>query len=134
MPKTTYPHTQKKMELRSKAIAANLVEVPHLEAPLVRLDAMTVELKDLTVQQASLTAAKQEVSKRIAELFQAARKLLTFLDVAVKEHYGNRSEKLAEFGLQPFRSAPRVRLVGPDGVPLRRKRAKTEPPASATNP
>lgn len=133
MPKTTYPITQKRMELRSKALAANTEEIPHLEAPRVRLEAMSAELKDLTAQQASLTAAKQDVSKRIAELVQAARKLLTFLDVGVKEHYGNRAEKLVEFGLLPFRSQPRVRLVGPDGQPLKRKPRKAEPPAPSTN-
>lgn len=135
MSKTTYPITQKKMELRSKALAANTEEIPHLEAPRVRLEAMSAELKDLTAQQASLTAAKQDVSKRIAELVQAARKLLTFLDVGVKEHYGNRAEKLVEFGLLPFRSQPRVRLVGPDGQPVKRKPRKAgEPPALSTNP
>lgn len=134
MPKTTYPITQKRMELRSKALAANSVEIPHLEAPRGRLEVMSAELKDLTAQQASLTAAKQDVSKRIAELVQAARKLLTFLDVGVKEHYGNRAEKLVEFGLLPFRSQPRVRLVGPDGQPLKRKPRKAEPPALSTNP
>jgi hypothetical protein len=134
MPKTTYPITQKRMELRSKALATNTEEIPHLQAPRVRLEAMSAELKDLTAQQASLTAAKQDVSKRIAELVQAARKLLTFLDVGVKEHYGNRAEKLVEFGLLPFRSQPRVRLVGPDGQPLKRKSHKAEPPALSTNP
>ena len=95
---------------------------------------MNAELKDLTAEQASLTAGKQEVSKRIADLVQAARKLLTFVDVVVKEHYGNRAEKLVEFGVQPFRSQPRNRLVGPDGQPVKRKSAKTAPPANAANP
>jgi hypothetical protein len=37
-------------------------------------------------------------------------------------------------GVQPFRSAPRVRLIGPDGLPVKRQRAKTEPQAPSTNP
>jgi hypothetical protein len=134
MPNTTHAETQKKMELRGKALAANSEELPHLEMPRTRLDGLTSELKDLTAQQASLTAGKQEVSKRLSGLVQAAQKLLTFLDTGVKEHYGNRAEKLVEFGIQPFRSAPRVRLIGPDGLPVKRQRAKTEPQAPSTNP
>jgi len=80
------------------------------------------ELKDLTAQQASLTAAKQEVSKRLGALNDAGQKLLTFMDVGVRQHYGTRSEKLVEFGQQPFRSQPRLRLVGEDGKPLVKRR------------
>jgi hypothetical protein len=44
---------------------------------------------------------------------------------------GNQSEKLVEFGVKPFRSAPRVRLVGPDGQPVKKKPIQPEPPAQA---
>lgn len=126
----TSAETQKKLELRSKALTANIEEVPHFKDPLIRLDALLVLLKDLTAQQASLTASKQEVSKRLAELLNEGQKLLTFIDVGVRQHYGNRSEKLVEFGLQPFRSQPRLRLVGEDGKPLKKKGApQQEPPA-----
>jgi hypothetical protein len=58
-------------------------------------------LKELAALQASLAAAKQEASKRIAELMSEGQKLMAFLDSGIKQHYGNRSEKLVEFGLQP---------------------------------
>ena len=134
MANTTHADTRKKIDLRNKALAANSQELPFLEQHRVRLDAINTELKDLSAEQATLTAGKQEVSKRIADLVQAARKLLTFVDVGVKEHYGNRAEKLVEFGVQPFRSQPRIRLVGPDGQPVKRKRPKTESPADSANP
>jgi len=130
MPYQTYAVTRKKLELRSKALAANIEQIPHLEAPLARLDVLLALLKDLTAQQASLTASRQEVSKQIAELNDEAQKLMTFLDVGVKQHYGNRSEKLVEFGQQPFRSKPRIRRVGPDGKPLKRNAAHAEEPAT----
>ncbi len=131
MPYQTYAVTQKKLELRSKSLAANIEELPHLEAPLARLDALLALLKNLTAQQASLTAARQEVSKQIAERTDEAQKLMTFLDVGVKQHYGNRSEKLVEFGQQPFRSKPRIRRVGPDGKPLKRTTVDAETPATS---
>lgn len=124
----TYPVIQKRLELRSKALAANRAELSHLEGTLVKIDGVLVELKDLTAQQASLSAAKQEVSKRIAERMREGEALMAFVDTGVRQHYGNRSEKLVEFGLQPFRPQPRIRLVGPDGETVKRSSGKAEPP------
>ena len=88
------------------------------------------ELKDLTAQQASLTASKQEITKRLATLKAESLKLLTFVDSGVRQHYGNRSEKLVELGQQPFRSQPRIRVVGPDGKPLAKPNpTPPDPPA-----
>jgi len=129
----TYAVIQKSLDLRSKALAANSVELPQLEISRGKLDGLLGEVKDLTAQQASLTASKQEVSKRLAELMRDGEILRGFLDAGVKEHYGNRSEKLVEFGLQPFRPQPRIRLVGPDGKPLKRSTVKAEPPAPPEN-
>src|SRR6185436_15667213 len=125
----TYAESQTKMELRSKAVAANTVDFPNLEPMRLRLDEVRVEVGSLTVEQASLTARKQDVSKRLAELIQEGNKLVAFLDVCVKQRYGNRAEKLVEFGLQPFRSRPRLVLVGPDGKRLKPKPTDEEPPA-----
>ena len=130
MPYQRYPLIQQKMERRSKALSANIEETPHLMRPLAKLDALLALLKELTAEQARLTAARQEVSKRIAEIMDEARMLMTFVDLGVKQHYGNRSEKLIEYDLQPFRSKPRIRRVGPDGKPLKGKAAEAE--ATAT--
>jgi hypothetical protein len=86
-------------------------------------------VKDLTAQQASLSAAKQEVSKRFAKRMREGESLMAFVDAGVRQHYGNRSEKLVGFGLPPFRPQPRLRLVGPAGEPLKRGSGKAEPPA-----
>ena len=121
---------QKKLELRTKALAANSAELSHLEVPRQQAVAVLTELKDLTAQQASLTAAKQEVSKRLGALNDEGQRLLTFMDVGVRQHYGTRSEKLVEFGQQPFRSQPRIRRVSEDGKPLvKQRRTQPEPPA-----
>jgi len=128
----TYPITLKRMELRNKALAANSADLPQLELTRVRLDSMTTEMKDLTAQQASQAAGKQDTSKRIAALVRESRKMLTVVDTVIKQHYGNQSEKLVEFGVKPFRSAPRIRLVGPYGQPVKKKTIQSEPPAQAT--
>ena len=129
MPGKTYPVIQKKLELKSKALEANREELAYLEVPRGKINEVLGDVKDLTVQQASLTAAKQDVSKRLAERMREGETLMAFVDAGVRQHYGNRSEKLAEFGLQPFRPQPRIRLVGPDGKTVKRSSVKAEPAA-----
>jgi hypothetical protein len=124
-----YPVIQKNLELRKKAVEANRQELPHLEESLVKIDGVLSDAKNLTAEQASLTAAKQKVSKRLAERMREGESVMAFVDTCVRQHYGNRSEKLVEFGLQPFRPQPRIRLVGLDGEPVKRRSKKAEPPA-----
>ena len=120
---------QKELELRRKALEVNLAELPQLEVPLRKIDVVLTEMKGLSAQQASLTASKQEVTKRLQELNRKGQRLLTFVDAGVREHYGTRSEKLVEFGQQPFRSQPRLKLVGEDGKPLVKRKKPADAPA-----
>ena len=127
----TYAEMQKRLKLRSKALAANIDEVAHLEVPLKQLDSVLEQVEVLTTQQADLTASKQEVSKQIAELLRQGLFLVTFLDAGLRQHFGNRAEKLVAFGLQPFRSQPRIREVDADGNPVKKPRSK-KPKAPAS--
>jgi len=124
-----YAESRKKMELRNKAVAANVAELPFLEPKRSRLNEVVGELGDLTAEQANLAAKKQDVSKRIADLAREGNALVNVLDVTLRQHYGNRAEKLAEFGLQPFRSRPRIVRVGPDGKRLKPTKTDKEMPA-----
>lgn len=134
MPYQKYSIVLQKLELRSKALEANIEETPELVVPLAKLDGFLGLLRELTTEQARLTAARQEVSQQIAELMDQAQRLMTFVDLGVKHHYGNRSEKLVEYSLQPFRRKPRIRRVGPDGKPLKplkvKKAGDVETPAA----
>ncbi len=134
MPNQAYAVTKQKLELRKNAVAANIEELPHLREPLARAEVLLPLLEGLTTEQASLTAGRQEVSKRLAGVADEAQKLTTLMDVAVRQKYGTRSEKLVEFGQQPFRSKPRVQKVGPDGQPLKRRSKKAAPPAEPPVP
>jgi hypothetical protein len=125
---------QRELELRRKALTANRAELPQMEVPLQRVDTVLTEMKDLAAQQASLAAAKQEITKRLRELNLEGQRLLTFVDAGIRAHYGTRSEKLVEFGQQPYRSQPRLKLIGEDGKPVAKPRkspaAPPEPPAT----
>lgn len=89
------------------ATERNLKDIPQAEIPRQKLQGILDEVKELSAEQASLTARKQEASKRVQVLLFQGRKTATALRTLVREHYGNRSEKLAEFSLQPFRGRPR---------------------------
>ena len=130
MPGQSTAITQKKLELRKKALEANKEELPQMEVIRQEVDATLTELKDLTADQASLTASKQGVTKRLVEVNSKAKQLITFVDAGIRTHYGSRAEKLVEFGQQPFRSQPRIKVVGVDGKPvLKPTSVPAEPPA-----
>lgn len=125
---------QEKLQLRRNALAANSADLPHMDVPRQKVEAVLTELKDLTAQHASLIAAKQDISKRLDELNTDGLRLLTFVDAAVRQQYGNRSEKLVEFDQKPFRPQPRVRLVGPDGKPVKPSPTSAVPTAPPSSP
>jgi len=129
MPEPTYAEFMKKADLVTKAVTANLDQLAFLAGHRDRMELVITKVRELTVQQANLTASKQDVSKQLEELVDEGRKLLTFLRAAVKQYFGNRSEKLVEFGQQPFRSKPRTKAASPDAQP-----ADNEPTAASPNP
>ena len=71
----------------------------------------------LTSQQGALRASKQEISKQIKAAMQEGRRIANFLRVGIIHHYGPANEKLAEFGLLPFRSRARQVKKAPAEVP-----------------
>ena len=103
MPNESYNKTMGKWRRRCRAVEANIAEVPQLREPLDRLNAWLARADDLMGQQAALMAAKQEISKELAEVILEGRRVLAYVDNSLRFHYGRSSEKLAEFGQQPFR-------------------------------
>jgi hypothetical protein len=89
------------------AVERNIGDLPQLEIPRQRLQSMLTQIKAFAAEQATFTASRQEATNRVYFLLAQGRKLVTVLRTAVREHYGNRSEKLAEFGLQPLRTRSR---------------------------
>jgi chromosome segregation ATPase len=85
------------------ALTANANELPHLEGVRARLEKTVAEAQEMAKQQAALTASKQETSKRLKELLSEGNRMAAGVNKLVTENYGLRAEKLAEFGLQPFR-------------------------------
>jgi hypothetical protein len=107
MAKETYGETLSGWQDLVAPLTANAGELPHLETHRAQLVELLKQAQDLIAQQAALTAGKQEISKRLEAVIDTGRKLATYLRVGVRQHYGNRAEKLVEFKLQPLRSRRR---------------------------
>jgi len=98
------------------AAEANAAEVPHMEPMRIKLQALLEQARTLSAQQGALTSGKQDASKELRKLIRKGQKLVDFMRTGAVEHYGPESEKLVEFGVQPFRG--------------RVKKAETKPPAN----
>lgn len=90
------------------SLEANAQDFPQLEVYRARLASMLQTVRESAAQQAAMAASKQEASQRLQEMLVEGRKMATFLRNGVKRQYGDKSEKLVEFGLKPFRGRPRV--------------------------
>jgi hypothetical protein len=108
MPKSkSYAETVNGWEEMLAALNANSGDLPQLDLPRQRLQTFLEQIRSFAVEQAAFTASRQQATERVYALLSQGRKLATVLRTSVREHYGNRSEKVAEFGLQPLRTRPR---------------------------
>jgi hypothetical protein len=98
-----YMHKVAGWEVTATGLTANQPELQHLDGHRVQLQESTVQFKELNTQFNVLVASKQDVCKEMQELFRRVETLVSYLRTAVRQHYGKDSEKLIEFGLQPFR-------------------------------
>jgi hypothetical protein len=99
------------------ALLANGADLAHLQVPREQLESLRLQGQDLIQRQSELAAAKQELSQQLRTVMGEGQRLVTVLKLSVKHHYGIDSEKLAEFGVQPFRG---------------RRSSKVEPPPVET--
>lgn len=112
----------------STALEANSGELTQYEGARVIFEEKVTRVNDLSQEQAELTARKQDVSRQLQYEMAEASRLATVLRLAVKSHYGIDSEKLVEFGIQPFRGRARKVVEEPETPPL------PEAPAPAVVP
>jgi len=85
------------------ALEANAEDLAHLDGARLLLTKIVDEALRLAQQQAALRASKQEASRKLKASIVEGQRLASGLRSFLQQYYGTRSEKLAEFGLQPFR-------------------------------
>ncbi|HYN21807.1 MAG TPA: hypothetical protein VE078_12670 [Thermoanaerobaculia bacterium] len=108
-------------ELLIRSLEANAADLPHLEIPRANLQDLLNQVRILANQQDLHRSTWQQTSKRLAELLDGGLKLATFLRTGLKQFYGKRSDKLVEFGIQPFRG---LRRAEPEPPPEKEEPAK----------
>jgi hypothetical protein len=113
------------------AMLANSADLTHLEGARARLEKLVTDALEVAKQQAALIAGKQEASKRLGKLLTESQRVATGVRKLLKEHYGLDSEKLAEFGLQPFRG--RARKAKPVNPPPPESTSPAHSPTAASD-
>lgn len=90
--------------------------LPHLAASRAKLQDLVEQARIQSAQQATFTAMKQQYTKDLKQTLRSGQLLVDVLRTGAREHYGTQSEKLVEFGMQPFRSKIRTPPPSSGGV------------------
>jgi hypothetical protein len=127
----TYAESIKEFQELTASTDANAGELPELEIQRQALKEVLEEVLSLITEQALHRANKQQASTRLQALMDKGTVLATSMKVVIRQHYGSRSDKLAEFGLLPFRGRRRkVEATPPPedpGTPPKVEPAKPDP-------
>jgi hypothetical protein len=98
-------------------LANNAADLPQLEGARTQLAAFLAEGLDITKAQAIHMAAKQDLSQQVRGVITEGDRLASTIRQVIKQHYGIRSEKLSEFGIQPFRGRKGKKTPPPETTP-----------------
>ncbi|HEX6898538.1 MAG TPA: hypothetical protein VF789_02450 [Thermoanaerobaculia bacterium] len=110
----TYNGVLGRWEKLNQMLEVNKDDLPALEASRQDLAKVLTQAMEAAKRQAVHTAGKQEASKELKGLIAEGERIATMLWQGLRIRYGIRSEKLAEFGLQPFRGRPRKAKPTPE--------------------
>jgi hypothetical protein len=124
---TTYKGLIGDLERLITALLANAAELPQLEGVRLHLEQLLEATRTTAQVQAELIASKQDASRRLLRLMGDGQREVTAVRKMLKAHYGLDAEKLAEFGIQPFRG--RSRRTAP-GLPPPKPAGPPGPPSS----
>ncbi len=97
----------------ASSAAANAADLPQAQITLGSLQSVITEVDKVVTDQSAFQASKQMASQRLQALVDQGDKLTTVLKTIIRQHYGNGSDKLVEFGIQPLRARPKPTVVPP---------------------
>jgi hypothetical protein len=100
---TTYSGILGELQRFQTSMEAKIGEIPYLEPSRVHFGQLLSRVQELTRQQAAVIAEKQIVTQQLQAALVDGQRMATMLRKGLQQHYGIRSERLTEFGLQPFR-------------------------------
>ncbi len=110
----TYNGVLGRWERLNQMMETNKEDLPILEPGRQEFAKVLAAAKEVAQRQAVHIAGKQDASKQLKDLITEGERMATMLTQGLKTRYGIRSEKLAEFGMQPFRGRPRKAKPEPE--------------------
>lgn len=114
MPRESFAATVGSWKLLIDSVGANSGDFQQFEQKREQLEALFARARQLLAERDAHDAAKQLATRELQGVLEEGRMLATFLRQTAKQRYGNRSEKLVEFGVQPRRRRPRRRASASD--------------------
>jgi len=111
---------------------ANAADLPHLAIPRAQLTALLNQAVGIKQQQAASRATKETASEQLQATLADGQRLAALLRSAVRQHYGPRSPKLAEFNVKVFRGRATTPASTP-APPTPPSVELTKPPATAAS-
>ncbi|HSS51714.1 MAG TPA: hypothetical protein VLX28_22450 [Thermoanaerobaculia bacterium] len=114
----------------SVTMEANKEALPQLEPFRLKLTGIVVQIFEIAKQQAAHKAGKQETAKQLRTLLTQGNRVADLVRTGVRDHFGPDDEKVAEFGVQPFRGLKKAKTPAPTPAPSPAP-VPTTPPAHA---
>lgn len=107
MARTSYAKVLREWEVLLTKVSANSVDLPFLEEYRAQLESELTGAKETIERQSSMQASFQNETRNLEGFLERGKALAVNIKAGVVTRYGNRSEKLVEFGLRPVRSRRR---------------------------
>jgi hypothetical protein len=108
MPRTRREHTLGTWGTLTTTVTPEVTkDLPHLEVVRVKLVATEAEANQLIIERDYHQAQKQEATRKLQVALEDGRRTAHVLRVGLRQHFGPTNEKLAAFGIQPFRGRKR---------------------------
>lgn len=138
MPRVSYAKFLRGWEGLIEKVLANKDDLPHLDTYRAQLETELAGAKEANSRQVSHQAAAAQATRDLEGFLERGNSLAVRLNDGVRSVYGNRAEKLKEFGLQPRRSRqkkaqPTVKTNGTKKGPATGEEKEEKPaPSTAT--
>jgi hypothetical protein len=120
---------RKELEHLDVTLETNSPDLPQLDKTRGQIRTVLGVIREASVEMDLYRAQKQDAAKRYQGAVDEGRKLISYTKVVLKQHYGSSSEKLAEFGVQPFRGRTRTAVAQVKPAKPEAQKAAPEAPA-----
>lgn len=124
MPRVTFANQTTEWEHLLVTVETNQTALSFLEPQRSQLASVLDRAKDASVRQDAFKAQFQQATRDLEKALSEGGDLATRLRNGIRTQYGLRSEKLAEFGLQPRRKPQKAK---PEPAPTPATPVATKP-------